>query len=151
MMTNATGRNDEGMKQRRNYRVSEKGEIKNKLNQKVHNWGEAKWKKEKNLFPPISSTYKINTNSTDVAFGERIIRESKEKTRFAHTRVTNQDKFEQEVTGKEKRKKKNGVRGKEEKKKKRKKKKKQASRQREREREREKVRRMLHQTTRGSW
>ena len=28
-MTNATGRNDEGMKQRRNYRVSEKGEIKN--------------------------------------------------------------------------------------------------------------------------
>ena len=91
-------------------------------------------KRKKPSPPPISSTYKINTNSTDVAFGERIIRESKEKTRFAHTRVTNQDKFEQEVTGKKKREKKNEVRGKEEKKKKEEKPGEQAERERERER-----------------
>ena len=96
---------------------------------------EAKLKKKKIFPPPISSTYKINTNSTDVAFGERIIRESKEKTRFAHTRVTNQDKFEQEVTGKEKKRKKRGT-GIGRKKEKRNNPCEQAERERERERER---------------
>ena len=52
-MTNATGRNDEGMKQRRNYRVSEKGEIKN-ITKKYIIGGRQNEKKKKTFTPPPS-------------------------------------------------------------------------------------------------
>ena len=40
---------------------------------------------------------KINTNGTDVAFGVRVVCETKEKTRFADSRVANEKKFEEVV------------------------------------------------------
>jgi gamma-glutamylcysteine synthetase len=43
-------------------------------------------------------TYKIHTNGTDVTFSKRIVRETKQQTRFANTRITNQNQLEEEVT-----------------------------------------------------
>lgn len=46
----------------------------------------------------IKATYKVDANSTDIAFCVCVISKSQQETRFANTRITNQEKFKQIIT-----------------------------------------------------
>lgn len=50
------------------------------------------------------ATYKVNANRTDVTFCVCIVSESQQQTRFANTRIANQEEFEQIITKRRKRK-----------------------------------------------
>lgn len=46
---------------------------------------------------PVLFTYKVNTNSGDITFGVSVICKTKQKTRLAYTRVSNQQELKEVI------------------------------------------------------